>query len=156
MCHYDALMNTVEEQFFLPSDRPYAAVKEELGKLAVENSNGQAWIYSRGMILQIDLETSQVTVLANDIPEELVQISDSGQTAAWTDGSNGVISLLHTEKPFVPLGLWRKILSTELRVWMISGCRKMEVRFFPCTGLLFVQPMDRQCGNLIIRPKENM
>ena len=85
MCHYDALMNTVEEQFFLPSDRPYAAVKEELGKLAVENSNGQAWIYSRGMILQIDLETSQVTVLANDIPEELVQISDSGQTAAWTD-----------------------------------------------------------------------
>ena len=35
-------LNTVEEQFFLPSDRPYAAVKEELGKLAVENSNGQA------------------------------------------------------------------------------------------------------------------
>ena len=101
MCHYDALMNTVEEQFFLPSDRPYAAVKEELGKLAVENSNGQAWIYSRGMILQIDLETSQVTVLANDIPEELVQISDSGQTAAWTDGSNGVISLLHTETGIV-------------------------------------------------------
>ncbi len=76
-------------------------MKEELGKLAVENSNGQAWIYSRGMILQIDLETSQVTVLANDIPEELVQISDSGQTAAWTDGSNGVISLLHTETGIV-------------------------------------------------------
>lgn len=80
MCHYDALMNTVEEQFFLPSDRPYAAVKEELGKLAVENSNGQAWIYSRGMILQIDLETSQVTVPGQRY---------SGRTGAdfrqWTD-----------------------------------------------------------------------
>ena len=101
MCHKDAIMNTVSEQFILASYRPYAAVKEELGKLAVENSNGQAWIYSRGMILQIDLETSQVTVLANDIPEELVQISDSGQTAAWTDVSNGVLSLLHTETGIV-------------------------------------------------------
>lgn len=101
MCHYDALMNTVEEQFFLPSDRPYEAVKEELGKLAVENNNGLAWLYTRGMILQIDLETYKASVLAEDIPEELVQISDSGQTVAWTDKSNSAISLLHTETGIV-------------------------------------------------------
>lgn len=101
LCHYDALMNTVEEQFFLPSDRPYEVVKEEVGKLAVENENGKAWLSYRGMILQIDLTDASVQVLAEGISEEQLQVSESGFLAAWTDGEETHISLLNTRNGIV-------------------------------------------------------
>lgn len=96
MCHYDALMNTVEEQFFLPSDRPYEALKEDIGKLAVENENGMAWLSYKGMILQVDLSDCSVEILAEGISEEDLQVADTGLLAAWTDGNAQTISLLNT------------------------------------------------------------
>lgn len=101
MCHYDALMNTVEEQFFLPSDRPYEVVKEEVGKLAIENEDGKAWLSYRGMILEIDLTDASVQILAEGIREDQLQVSDSGFLAAWTDEEAASISLLNTRNGVV-------------------------------------------------------
>lgn len=96
LCHYDALMNTVEEQFFLPGDRPYEALKEDIGKLAVENDDGMAWISYRGMILQVNLSDCSVQVLAENIQEDWLQVTENGLLAAWTDQSGDTISLLDT------------------------------------------------------------
>ncbi len=96
LCHYDALLNTVEEQFFLPSDHPYETLKEEIGKLAVENDTGTAWLSYRGMILQVDLSDRSVQILAEDVLEERLQVSESGLLAAWTDADETQISLLNT------------------------------------------------------------
>lgn len=101
MCHYDALLNTVEEQFFLPSDRPYEVVKEEVGKLAVENENGKAWLSYRGMILQINLTDASVQILAEGIKEEQLQVAESGFLAAWTDEEAESISLLNTRNGII-------------------------------------------------------
>ncbi len=97
LCRYDALVNTVEEQFFLPSDKPFSAMKEDVGKLAVENNDGMAWLSYKGMILQIDLSDCSVKVLAENIDENRIQVSDSGQGAAWTDETAERIYLLDTE-----------------------------------------------------------
>lgn len=97
LCRYDALVNTVEEQFFLPSDKPFSAMKEDVGKLAVENNDGMAWISYKGMILQIDLTDCSVKTLAENIDESRIQVSDSGQGAAWTDETAERIYLLDTE-----------------------------------------------------------
>jgi len=96
LCHYDALMNTVEEQFFLPGDRPFEALKEDIGKMAVENETGMAWLSYRGMILQVDLADCSVQVLAENIREDQLQVSKSGLLAAWTEEDLGMISLLNT------------------------------------------------------------
>ncbi len=95
LCHYDALMNTVEEQYFLPSDRPYQVVKEELGKLASTNGEGKAWLSYRGMILQINLTDCTVQVLEENVSEAHLQMSQSGRLAAWTDADAMNISLLN-------------------------------------------------------------
>lgn len=97
LCRYDALLNTVEEQFFLPSDRPYEALKEEVGKLAVENNEQKAWLSYKGTILEIDLNTCSSSVLAEGIKESWIQVSESGQGAAWTDEKADRIYLLDTE-----------------------------------------------------------
>ncbi|MBS6397885.1 MAG: hypothetical protein KH452_12185 [Clostridiales bacterium] len=96
LCHYDALMNTVEEQYFLPSDRPYQVVREEIGELAVENETGKAWLSYRDMILQINLADCSVKILAEGVSEKNLQVSESGRLAAWTDENGENISLLNT------------------------------------------------------------
>lgn len=96
LCRYDALMNTVEERYFLPSDRPYEIVKEELGKLSVVNEKNTAWLSYRNMILRIDLNRHSIQVLAEGISEEQIQVSKSNDLAAWTDEKGESISLLDT------------------------------------------------------------
>ncbi|MBR5509020.1 MAG: hypothetical protein IKV59_03095 [Lachnospiraceae bacterium] len=101
LCHYDALMNTVEEQYFLPSDRPYQVVKEELGKLASTNGEGKAWLSYRGMILQINLTDCTVQVLEENVSEDHLQMSQSGRLTAWTDADAKNISLLNMRNGIV-------------------------------------------------------
>lgn len=101
LCRYDALMNTVEERFFLPSDRPYEIIKEELGKLSVVNEKNTAWLSYRNMILRINLEEHTIQVLAEGISEEQIQVSESGALAAWTDEKGESISLLNTRSGVV-------------------------------------------------------
>ncbi len=95
-CHYDALLNAVEEEFFLESNHPYEAVKEEVGVLSVANDRGDAWISYRGLVLQVDFVDCSVKVLAEDVQESGLKVSESGRLAAWTDGE-GIIHLLNTQ-----------------------------------------------------------
>ncbi|MDO4261141.1 MAG: hypothetical protein Q4C82_03610 [Eubacteriales bacterium] len=97
LCHYDALLNTVEELFFIRSSRPYEALKEDVGKLAVQNNNGQAWIAYEGTICQIELSDCSTEILAGGITEDGLHVSDSKALAAWNDGETGGICLLDTE-----------------------------------------------------------
>ena len=94
-CHYDALMNTVEELFFVPSDQSYTAMKEDIGDLAVQNGNGKAWLCWQGNLLQINLDDHSVTILARNVNASDLQVSDSGLLAAWIcllNTSTGVVS----------------------------------------------------------------
>ena len=95
-CHYDALMNTVEELFFVPSDQSYMAMKEDIGDLAVQNGNGKAWLCWQGNLLQINLDDHSVTILARNVNASDLQVSDSGLLAAWNDEDSGDICLLNT------------------------------------------------------------
>jgi len=94
-CHYDAFLNTVEELFFLQSDRPYQVVKEEIGDLAVENEEKTAWIYYEGKILQIDLSDCNIKILAEGISKDKLEVSKNGNFAAWTEEESGQIFLLN-------------------------------------------------------------
>ncbi len=96
LCRYDALMNTVEERYFLPSDRPYEIIKEEIGKLSVVNEGNTAWLSWRDMILRINLTDCSVRILAEGISEDQLQVSGSGYLAAWTGAEGESISLLNT------------------------------------------------------------
>ncbi|MCD8248968.1 MAG: hypothetical protein LUC60_03810 [Lachnospiraceae bacterium] len=95
LCHYDALLNTVEEQFFLGSDRPYETLKEEIGQIAMVSPDEIAWISYREMILQIDLTDLSLEILAENASESSIRVSDDGTLAAWTNKEETEICLLN-------------------------------------------------------------
>ena len=135
LCRYDALMNTVEERYFLPSDRPYEIVKEELGKLSVVNEKNTAWLSYRNMILRIDLNRHSIQVLAEGISEEQIQVSKSNDLAAWTDEKGESISLLDTRT-----GVVREIDSEPDEMLRVLGF--MEEDFLYGTAKLSHLQMD--------------
>ncbi len=96
LCRYDALMNTVEERYFLPGSRPYEIVKEEVGKLSVVNERNTAWLSWQDRILRIDLTDCSVRILAEGISDGQLEVSGSGDLAAWTGLDGETISLLNT------------------------------------------------------------
>lgn len=95
-CRYDALMNTTEEEFFLPSDRPYQVVKDEIGALSVANESGRAWLSYKEMVLEIKLVDCSVKILAERVRADQIQMAESGALAAWTSEDMSKISLLNT------------------------------------------------------------
>lgn len=84
-------MNTVEELFFVPSDQSYAAMKEDIGDLAVQNGNGKAWLCWQGNLLQINLGDHSVTILARNVNASDLQVSDSGLLTHGNDEDSGDI-----------------------------------------------------------------
>ncbi|MCC8162655.1 MAG: hypothetical protein LIO86_05695 [Lachnospiraceae bacterium] len=95
LCSYDALLNTVEERFFIGSDRPYETLKEEIGQLAMVSPDDIAWLSYKGMILQIDLADLSVEILAENVSEGSIQVSDDGTLAAWTNEEETEICILN-------------------------------------------------------------
>lgn len=116
LCHYDALMNTVEERYFLPSEHSYQVIKEELGKLSVVNENDLAWLSYCGMILKIDLTDCSVQILADNIDEKQLQVSRDGYLAAWTGTDGESISFLNVRD-----GRVYEISSEENEVLQVLG-----------------------------------
>lgn len=80
---YDAVANSVEEQVFLESDRPFSALQAQVGSLAYVSARRQFYLYLDGDILQIDLNTREYKKLAEGIAEESCMVSSDGQWAAW-------------------------------------------------------------------------
>lgn len=116
LCRYDALMNTVEERYFLPGSRPYEIVKEETGQLSVVNERNTAWLSWQDRILRIDLTDCTVTVLAEEISGGLLKVSKSGELAAWTGPEGEAISLLSTRT-----GVVTRIESEEGEMLRVLG-----------------------------------
>ena len=89
VCHYDCVTNTVEERLFIPSDKSYQVMKEEIGKLMYISENGMFYITMGEQLHQINLETREDTVFIKDLGSGTYESSDNGRYLAWTSGEKG-------------------------------------------------------------------
>lgn len=101
LCRYDALLNSVDELYFLPDDRPFQMVSEDMGELAAMNESEKSWLMYRGMVLEIDLKDYSVKTVAENIGRKQIRMSDDGELAAWTDADGRTISLLNTKNGII-------------------------------------------------------
>lgn len=101
LCTYDALTNTVEERAFLSSDRSFAALEAQLGKMAYVNRDQQFYLYLDGSVLCVDLNTMEETTVATDVAKESGMVSEDGHLAAWHEANTlyeaGSVSVLNLD-----------------------------------------------------------
>lgn len=81
--------NAIEEKAFIPSTKSYAIAADELGKMVYYNhEQSMLYVLADGTLYQIDLDSDDQTVLAENLSEDQYAVSDDGQQMAYqTAGS---------------------------------------------------------------------
>lgn len=86
--YYDIEKNAVEEKAFIPSTKAFAIAEDELGKMVYYNQEQQLLhVLAGGTLYQVDLETDEQEILAENLEEGQYVVSEDGHLLAYqTDG----------------------------------------------------------------------
>lgn len=92
--HYDNSRNYVEEKVFIPYDKSYGILKENISRLAYINRKQELYVYIDGNIYCIGLDTSDGEIIVRDLPLDKVVTSKSNQMVAWESENESSINLM--------------------------------------------------------------
>lgn len=83
--HYDSIANTVQEELFIQSKKPYQLLKETWGKLFYISDDGYFYMMAEDRLYKIRLEDLKLEVIQSGLDEEKFAASDDGRYVAWLD-----------------------------------------------------------------------
>ena len=83
--------NVIEEKAFIPSTKSYAIAADELGKMVYYNHDREMlYVLADGTLYEIDLDSDEQNVLAENLTEDQYAVSDDGHQMAYqTEGESG-------------------------------------------------------------------
>lgn len=87
--YFDMERNVIEEKAFIPSTKSFAIAEDELGRMVYYN-HGEEMLYvlAGGTLYQVDLESDEQTVLAEELEEGQYAVSGDGHLMAYqTNGT---------------------------------------------------------------------
>lgn len=158
--YYDANVNTIEEEVFLPYTRSYQLLKHNIEKLSYVNSQNELYLLLDGTIFKVDLNQKKYSTVVSSLVEGKFVISDENTMIAWQKGRNVEVIDLNSgnklditakeEEWIVPLGFMNEDI--------IYGIAKDEERQKENPGVLS-SPMYMVCiedrkGNILKTNKE--
>ncbi|MCR5847415.1 MAG: hypothetical protein K6G75_04785 [Lachnospiraceae bacterium] len=80
---YNAKINAVEEKIFIECDRPYEALKEEVGRLAFANTKDEFYFYYDEKIYRVNLENRSYETVVESLKNENLYVCDGSNMCAW-------------------------------------------------------------------------
>ena len=86
--HYDGLVQTMEEEVFIPSTQSYEILKAEMGQLMYVNDKGNLYLFIDEKLYRINLTTLKEKVIVDGLKESCYQTSQSNQYLAWVEADN--------------------------------------------------------------------
>lgn len=85
--YYNSLLNTIEEELFIPSEQSYQRVKADVEKLAFVDNENHLYLMLSGTVYQINLVEKSYQAIVADLKEDSYQISSSNRMIVWKSGS---------------------------------------------------------------------
>lgn len=83
--HYDGLVQTIEEEVFIPSNTSYEILKAQMGQLMYVNEQGMLYLIMDEKLYQVNLDTLSTKIVVDGLKENCYKISQSNQYFAWVD-----------------------------------------------------------------------
>lgn len=83
--YYNSMLNTIEEQVFIPDNRSYEMIKTDVETLAFADNDGHIYLMLSGNVYEVKLETKKYKTIIAGLKEESYKISDSNRMIVWTD-----------------------------------------------------------------------
>lgn len=98
---YNAKTNYLEEIFYLPFDRSFAILKEEIGQLAYVNRSELFYLMLNGKIYAIDFAGKEYMTVVENISDDILVINGDSSVIAWEEkkeeGGASQIQILYLE-----------------------------------------------------------
>lgn len=82
------MMNTVEEQIYIPYNRSYELLKSDVDKLAYINKSAICYLMLDGDVYAIDLEAKEYSIIVSGLTEDNYKVSQSNQMLVWQEGTD--------------------------------------------------------------------
>ncbi len=85
---YNSMTNTVEEQVYIPYDRSFELLDNDIKNLTYANSSGKYYLMMKGTVYAIDLESREYSVVVSGLGEDDYRVSKSNKMLVWQDGGD--------------------------------------------------------------------
>lgn len=85
---YSSTLNTIEERIFIPYDKSYSVLKNQLKDLLYMNRDGKLYIDVNNAIYLIDLQYRGGKILTQITGDDMIQVSEDHHVLVWLDGDS--------------------------------------------------------------------
>lgn len=85
---YNSMTNTVEEQIYIPYDRSYELLGNDIENLAYINNSGICYLMLEGSVYAINLETRRYSIVVSGLTEDDYKVSKSNKMLVWQEGES--------------------------------------------------------------------
>ncbi len=86
--YYNSTLNTIEEAVYIPYDKSADVLLCELEKLLYMNRNNRVFFMLEGSVYGVDLELKTYEILAEDMSDGSIRVSESGKMIVWQQGQD--------------------------------------------------------------------
>lgn len=88
LCSYSHKDGAIEEKFFIPVQKSYEALKQDIAQLAYMNSSNMLYLKLDSAVYGIDLTSNESMVVADGLEEGSYAISEDKRSLAWQEGES--------------------------------------------------------------------
>ncbi|MBD5520183.1 MAG: hypothetical protein HDR03_03005 [Lachnospiraceae bacterium] len=85
---YNSMTNTVEEQIYIPYDRAYELLENDIENLAYINNSGICYLMLEGSVYAINLASREYSIVVSGLTEDDYKVSKSNKMLVWQEGGN--------------------------------------------------------------------
>ena len=86
--YYNSMLNTIEEEIFIPSTKTAELLAQDVDKLAYVNNNSQLFMILYGCVYRIDLTQKSSEIIVENLTASGYQVSESGRMLVWQNGED--------------------------------------------------------------------
>ena len=86
--YYDAVVNTIEEQVYIPYTKSYEILAVDMEQLSYINIRNQLYLLVDGAVYDIDIEAKSVKTVADNLDENRFVSSSGNNMIAWQTGES--------------------------------------------------------------------
>ncbi|MBR6626626.1 MAG: hypothetical protein IKL04_01400 [Lachnospiraceae bacterium] len=88
ICHYDSLLNTVEEIVYIPYDKSYAVLQAEMDRLLYLSRDRRLYLTLENVVYNVNLTERNVTEVARITGDENMLVSDNHEIMVWLNSND--------------------------------------------------------------------
>lgn len=96
--HYDAVANTVQEELFVESTKPYQVLQQTWGRLFYVSGDRYFYMAAEGSLYRINLTDGTVRTIQRDLAVDRLAVAAGGRYVAWQDEDPGAITVMDLEE----------------------------------------------------------